>query len=377
MKKITKYVLISFLVIGVLFSAAYFAKTNSKSSITYKTEKLFKTTIEKETVVTGKVIPEDEVEVKPQISGIIDRILVEEGDKVAAGDLIARIKVVPNEQSLNTAEGFLKKAQIALNTQQKEYNRNRELYEKGIISNVEFTAFELQYNQAKQDVVNAQNDLKIIKEGSVGGSSAANTNIRATVAGTVLEIVVKEGDQVINPNSFNAGTTIAAIADLGKMIFEGKVDEAEVASLRVGAPLKVSLGAIEDQELDAKLTFIAPKGTEEQGSVQFKIEADMELNDSIFVRAGYSANASLVLDKKEDVLALREALIQFDRKTQDPYVEVMIGDQKFERREVKLGISDGVNVEILEGVAQEDEVKVWNRTEEKEDDNNNNSEDDA
>ncbi len=377
MKKITKYVLISVLVIGVLFSAAYFAKTNSKSAITYKTEKLFKTTIEKETVVTGKVIPEDEVEVKPQISGIIDRILVEEGDKVAAGDLIARIKVVPNEQSLNTAEGFLKKAQIALNTQQKEYNRNRELYEKGIISNVEFTAFELQYNQAKQDVVNAQNDLKIIKEGSVGGSSAANTNIRATVAGTVLEIVVKEGDQVINPNSFNAGTTIAAIADLGKMIFEGKVDEAEVASLRVGAPLKVSLGAIEDQELDAKLTFIAPKGTEEQGSVQFKIEADMELNDSIFVRAGYSANASLVLDKKEDVLALREALIQFDRKTQDPYVEVMIGDQKFERREVKLGISDGVNVEILEGVAQEDEVKVWNRTEEKEDDNNANTEDDA
>lgn len=377
MKKITKYVLISVLVIGVLFSAAYFAKTNSKSAITYKTEKLFKTTIEKETVVTGKVIPEDEVEVKPQISGIIDRILVEEGDKVAAGDLIARIKVVPNEQSLNTAEGFLKKAQIALNTQQKEYNRNRELYEKGIISNVEFTAFELQYNQAKQDVVNAQNDLKIIKEGSVGGSSAANTNIRATVAGTVLEIVVKEGDQVINPNSFNAGTTIAAIADLGKMIFEGKVDEAEVASLRVGAPLKVSLGAIEDQELDAKLTFIAPKGTEEQGSVQFKIEADMELNDSIFVRAGYSANASLVLDKKEDVLALREALIQFDRKTQAPYVEVMIGDQKFERREVKLGISDGVNVEILEGVSQEDDVKVWNRTEEKEGDNNNNSEDDA
>lgn len=377
MNKITKYVLISVLVIGVLFSAAYFAKTNSKSAITYKTEKLFKTTIEKQTVVTGKVIPEDEVEVKPQISGIIDRILVEEGDKVAAGDLIARIKVVPNEQSLNSAEGFLKKAQIALNTQQKEYNRNRKLYEKGIISNVEFTAFELQYNQAKQDVLNAQNDLKIIKEGSVGGSSAANTNIRATVAGTVLEIVVKEGDQVINPNSFNAGTTIAAIADLGKMIFEGKVDEAEVASLRVGAPLKVSLGAIEDQELDANLTFIAPKGTEEQGSVQFKIEADMELNDSIFVRAGYSANASLVLDKKEDVLALREALIQFDRKTQDPYVEVMIGDQKFERREVKLGISDGVNVEILEGVAQEDEVKVWNRTEEKEDDDNSNTEDDA
>lgn len=377
MKKIVKYLLISVLVIGVLFSAAYFAKTNSKSAITYETEKLFKTTIEKETVVTGKVIPEDEVEVKPQIGGIIDRILVEEGDKVTTGQLIARIKVVPNEQNLNAAQGRVKKAEITLNTQQKEYNRNRSLYDKGIISNVEFTSVELQYNQAKQDLLNAQSDLKIIKEGSIGGSSAANTDIRATVSGTVLEIPVKEGDQVIESNSFNAGTTIAAIADLTKMIFEGKVDEAEVASLRVGAPLKVSLGAIEDQELDANLTFIAPKGTEEQGAVQFKIEADMMLNDSVFVRAGYSANASLVLDKKEDIMALREALIQFDRKSQDPYVEVMISDQKFERREVKLGISDGVNVEILEGVSNEDEVKVWNRTEEKENDDNDNAKDDA
>ncbi len=376
MKKFTKYILITLLVFGVLFSAAYFAKTNSKSAITYKTEKLFKTTIEKETVVTGKIVPEDEVEVKPQIGGIIDRIFVEEGDQVTMGDLIARIKVVPNEQNLNAADGRVKKAQIAFNTRKKDFDRNKILYEKGIISNADFIANELLFNQAKQDVLNAESDLQIIKEGSIGGSSAANTDIRATVPGTVLEIPVKEGDQVIESNSFNAGTTIAAIADLGKMIFEGKVDEAEVASLRVGTPLKVSLGAIEDQELDASLQFIAPKGTEEQGAVQFKIEADLVLNDSIFVRAGYSANASIVLDRKEDVLALREALIQFDRKTQDPFVEIMTGDQKFERREVKLGISDGVNVEILEGIAEEDQVKVWNRTEERDEDNKN-EEDDA
>ena len=376
MKKFTKYILITLLVFGVLFSAAYFAKTNSKSAITYKTEKLFKTTIEKETVVTGKIVPEDEVEVKPQIGGIIDRIFVEEGDQVTMGDLIARIKVVPNEQNLNAADGRVKKAQIAFNTRKKDFDRNKILYEKGIISNADFIANELLFNQAKQDVLNAESDLQIIKEGSIGGSSAANTDIRATVPGTVLEIPVKEGDQVIESNSFNAGTTIAAIADLGKMIFEGKVDEAEVASLRVGTPLKVSLGAIEDQELDASLQFIAPKGTEEQGAVQFKIEADLVLNDSIFVRAGYSANASIVLDRKDDVLALREALIQFDRKTQDPFVEIMTGDQKFERREVKLGISDGVNVEILEGVAEEDQVKVWNRTEERDEDNKN-EEDDA
>ena len=376
MKKVTKYILITLLVFGVLFSAAYFAKTNSKSAITYKTEKLFTTNIEKETVVTGKVVPEDEVEVKPQIGGIIDRIFVEEGDQVVSGDLIARIKVVPNEQNLNAAKGRVKNAQITFATRKKDFDRNKTLYEKGIISNADYIANELLFNQAKQDVLNAESDLQIIKEGSIGGSSAANTDIRATVSGTVLEIPVKEGDQVIESNSFNAGTTIAAIADLGKMIFEGKVDEAEVASLQVGTPLKVSLGAIEDQELDASLQFIAPKGTEEQGAVQFKIEADLVLNDSIFVRAGYSANASIVLDRKEDVLALREALIQFDRKTQDPYVEVMKGDQKFERRDVKLGISDGVNVEILEGIAEEDEVKVWNRTVERDEDNEN-EEDDA
>jgi len=376
MNKIIKYILIALLVFGVLFSAAYFAKTNSKSAITYKTEKLFSTTIEKETVVTGKVVPEDEVEVKPQIGGIIDRIFVEEGDRVTTGDLIARIKVVPNEQNLNAAKGRVKKAQITLTTRKKDFMRNKSLYEKGIISNADYIANELLYNQAQQDVLNAESDLKIIREGSIGGSSAANTDIRATVPGTVLEIPVEEGDQVIESNSFNAGTTIAAIADLGKMIFEGKVDEAEVASLRVGTPLKVSLGAIEDQELDATLKFIAPKGTEEQGAVQFNIEADMVLSDSGFVRAGYSANAAIVLERKEGVLALREALVQFDRKTQDPYVEIMTGDQKFERREVKLGISDGVNVEILKGVSKEDQVKVWNRTEER-DDNTKNSDDDA
>lgn len=367
--KIIKYLIIAFLVFGVLFSAAYFAKTNSKSSITYETEKLFKTTIEKETVITGKIIPEDEVEVKPQIGGIIDRIFVKEGDEVTTGDLIARIKVVPNEQNLNAARGRLKKAQIALETRTKDFARNKKLYEKGIIANAEFIGIELQYNQAKQDVLNAKSDLQIIREGSIGGSSAANTDIRATVPGTVLEIPVKAGDQVIESNSFNSGTTIAAIADLSKMIFEGKVDEAEVASLQLGTTLKVSLGAVEDQELEAILKFIAPKGTEEQGAVQFKIEADMLLDDSIVVRAGYSANASIVLERKEDVLALREALIQFDRKTQEPYVQIMTGDQKFERKGVKLGISDGENVEILEGVEEEDAVKVWNRTEELKEDN--------
>ena len=361
--KILKYSAISVLVIGALFAAAYFIKTNDKSVIVYEIQKTLITSIEKKTVVTGKVIPEDEVEIKPQIQGIIDEIFVEEGDLVKTGDLLAKIKVVPNEQNLNSAEGRLANSRIVLKNAQIEFNRNKDLFEKGIISKQDFDNVKLRYNQSKLDVSNAISDLQIIRSGSKGGAASANTNIRATVPGTVLEIPVEEGFQVIASNSFNAGTTIATIADLNKMIFEGKVDEAEVGKLKVGMPLEVSLGAIEDQALKAKLKFIAPKGNEEQGAVQFKIEADLYLNDSIFVRAGYSANASLVLERKDSVMAISESLLQFDRKTEEPYVEIEIENQKFERRDIKIGISDGINVEIISGISENDKIKVWNKTE--------------
>ena len=361
--KILKYIGVTLLIFGALFAAAYFIKTNSKSAIIYETQTTLTTSIEKKTVVTGKVIPEDEVEIKPQIQGIIEALFVKEGDQVDTGDLLAKIKVVPNEQNLNSAQGRLANSKIVLKNAEIEFNRNKDLYDKGIISKQEYDNLQLRYNQAKLDVSNATSDLQIIRSGSRGGAASANTNIRATVPGTVLEIPVEEGFQVIASNSFNAGTTIANIADLNKMIFEGKVDEAEVGKLKVGMPLEVNLGAIEDQSLEAKLKFIAPKGNEELGAVQFIIEADLFLNDSIFVRAGYSANASLVLERKDSVMAIPESLLQFDRKTEKPYVEVSIGEQEFERRDIEIGISDGVNVEILSGLTEEDQIKVWNKTE--------------
>ncbi len=361
--KILQYIGITLLILGSLFAAAYFIKTNNKSVITYDTQTPFTTSIENKTVVTGKVIPEDEVEIKPQIQGIIETIFVEEGDLVNTGDLLAKIKVVPNEQNLNSAKGRLENAKIVLKNSEVEYKRNQDLFEKGIISKRDFENVKLQYDQAIQNVENSTADLQIIRLGSTGGAASANTNIRATVPGTVLEIPVEEGFQVIASNSFNAGTTIATIADLNKMIFEGKVDEAEVGKLNVGMPLEVNLGAIEDQSLAATLKFIAPKGNEEQGAVQFIIEADLFLNDSIFVRAGYSANASLVLERKDSIMAISESLLQFDRDSEKPYVEIEIGDQKFERRDIEVGISDGINVEILSGLTQEDKIKVWNKTE--------------
>lgn len=366
MNKFVKYTLIGLVVLGALWAAVFFIKSNSKSSITYETSNPFISNIEKKTVATGKLVPEDEIEIKPQISGIIEKVYLKEGAKVKAGDLIAVIKVVPNEQSLNQAKGRVNNANIALGNVKVEYERNKSLFDKGVISSQDFNTLKLNYDQAVQELQNAQADYQIIRVGSVGGSSSANTNIRATVDGTILEIPVKEGNQVIQSNNFNDGTTIATIADLGKMIFEGKVDEGEVGKLEVGAPLKINLGAVEGKELDATLRFIAPKGIEETGAVQFKIEGEVENSDDIFIRAGYSANASLVLEKKDSVLVIPEALLQFDKKTDEPYVEVAVGsaeEQKFERRDIEIGISDGINVEIVSGLTAEDKVKQWNKTE--------------
>ena len=361
--KILKNLAIGLMILGAVFATLYFIKTNSKPLVEYKTQSPKTQNIEKKTVVTGTVIPEDEVEIKPQISGIIEKLFVEEGDLVTNGDLLAKVKVVPNEQSLNTAKGRLSNTLILLKNAEVEFNRNQSLFEKEIISQQQFDNVKLSFDQAKQNVINARTDLQIIKLGSTGGSSIANTNIRATVAGTILEIPVKEGDQVIESNTFNAGTTIATIADLNKMIFEGKVDEADVAKLIIGMPLKVSLGAVQDKEFDAQLKFIAPKGNEEQGTVQFKIEGDVYLDNSVFIRAGYSANASLVLEKKDSVMCISEALLQFDKITNDPYVEIKNDKGKFERKNIDLGISDGINVEVVKGLSKEDQIKVWNKTE--------------
>lgn len=363
MNKFLKYGLIGALVLGALWAAAFFVKSNSKSSINYDTTNAFISNIEKKTVATGKVVPEDEVEIKPQISGIIDKIYLEEGAQVKAGDLIAKVKVVPNEQALNSAQGRVKNANISLANITIEYNRNKTLFKNGVISSQDFNTQQLRLDQARVELENSKSDYEIIKLGSAGGSATANTNIRATVSGTVLEIPVKEGDQVIQSNNFNDGTTIATIADLSIMIFEGKVDEGEVGKLVVGMPLQISLGAIEDKKFEARLKFIAPKGVEEAGTVQFKIEGDVKVGDDFLIRAGYSANASLILEKKTDILVMSEALLQFDRDTDKPYVEVSVGNQEFERRDVEIGISDGINVEVLSGVTEADKIKIWNKTE--------------
>jgi len=353
---------IGLLVFGVIFATNFFITSNKKDVTIYETTQLKKATIQTKIVATGKVIPEDEVEIKPQIAGIIDKILVKEGDQVNEGDLLVKIKVVPNEQTLNSAEGRVKSAKIILANSETEFTRNKKLFSKGIISEQEYNSIELQYNQSKQNLKNAESDLQIIKLGSSDGSSVTNTNVRATVTGTVLEIPVKKGDQVIQANTFNPGTTIATIADLNVMIFEGKVDEGEVSKLKKNMNLEVNLAAIENKIYPAKLKFIAPKGVEQGGAVQFKIEAEVIIDNEFFVRAGYSANASIITAKRENVNALSEAVIQYNKETKMPFVEIETGDQEFEIKEVELGLADGLNVEVVSGISKKDKVKIWSIT---------------
>ncbi len=365
--------------IVLLFSVSMFWlwSKNAEDPIVYSTEAATQGSIVKKTVATGSIVPKEEVLIKPNISGIIDEIFVEAGELVKAGDLIAKVKVVPNVSSLTSAKNTIsgartqvETARLAFQNQESIYNRQQELFEKGVISANEFDNAQLAYNQAQQrlrqeqvNLTGALQNYDIIKTGTTTGLGAsANTEIRATVSGMVLDVPVKVGNQVIEANNFNDGTTIATLADVDKMIFEGKVDESEVGKIKENLPLEITVGAIENQRFDAVLDYIAPKGVTENGAIQFAIKGSLKKQDSTtFIRAGLSANASIILARADSVLTINEALVQYDPKTQQPFVEVQVGDQEFERRDIKLGVSDGIRVEVLEGISEEDQIKVWNQ----------------
>ncbi len=371
MNKTVKIIIGIVILILLIWVLKYFKDANSEEILDYKTEEPFFTSIDTKTVATGKLNPEEEIELKPQISGIVDQISVEEGDVVSKGDLIAKIRVVPNEQSLASAASRINSAQLSYDNAKTIYDRNKILFDKGVISKQDFENNELSLNQALENLNQARNDYQIIRRGSISGGTGANTNIVAQISGTILEIPVREGDQVIQSNNFNAGTTIATIADMSKMIFEGKVDEAEVGKLEEGKEIKVILGAINEKEFPAKLTFVAPKGVEESGAVQFTIKADVEVEPSTNIRAGYSANAEIEIESKDSTLVIREALVQFDRITEQAYVEILNTSDEFERKDVELGLSDGINVEIVDGVAEGDKIKVWNKASDENNDDDN------
>jgi len=374
-KKATIGILITIVIFFVL-SMYWFYSKNQEDPIVYTTQKPTIGSIIKKTVATGSIVPREEIFIKPNISGIIDEIFVEAGDIIKAGDLIAKVKVVPNISSLNSAKNNINSvrtqvetARLAFENQKNIYNRQKELFEKGVISANEFDNAQLSFDQAQQryrqeqvSLISARQNYDIVKTGTTRGLGAvANTEIRATISGMVLDVPVKTGNQVIESNNFNDGTTIATIADIEKMIFQGKVDESEVGKIKENLPLEITVGAIQNKIFDAILDYIAPKGVIENGAIQFEIKGTLNKADTTFIRAGLSANASIILARADSVLTIKEALIQYDSKTQKPFVEVEVGDQKFERKDVELGISDGINVEVKNGISINDKIKVWNQ----------------
>ncbi|NAS13795.1 efflux RND transporter periplasmic adaptor subunit [Poritiphilus flavus] len=364
MKKSVTIIILIFIVVAFGGAMFYLYQKNAEDPVVYEVEKPEKKTIIKKTVATGSILPLEEVLIKPNISGVIEEVYVEGGDYVKSGDLLAKIKVVPNLNALNDAQNAIDDAKITLADQQRNYERQLALFNKGVISQADLERAQVTNDQAKQAYQAATKRYDIVKTGTTSGyRNAANTLIRSTVSGMVLEVPVEVGNQVIESNNFNEGTTIAAVADVEKMIFEGKVDESEVGKIKEDLPLEITVGAIEDQVFDAVLDYIAPKGNEENGAIQFEIKGTLSKQDTVFIRAGLSANASIILGRADSVLAVKEALVQFDPETKKPYVEVSTGDQQFERRDVELGISDGIFVEIKSGVDSEDSIKVWNEVE--------------
>ena len=360
-------IIFGLILVGIfVWTLMFLYNKSQKRPVMYDTESPFVTNIIKKAVATGSVVPRKEVEIKPQVSGIIEKIYVEAGQKIEKGDLVAKVKIIPNMVTLNNAESRVNKAKIVFNDAQRNLNRNKKLFEDEVIAEATFQKIQLEYENAKEDLEFAKNNVQLIREGVTKKlGTATNTLIRSTISGMVLDVPVKEGNSVIESNNFNAGTTIASIADMNQMIFEGKVDESEVGKVKPDMDLLLTIGAIEEEKFTAKLEYISPKGVEEEGAIQFEIKAAMELKEDHFIRAGYSANADIVLESKDSVLAIHESLLQFNSDT--PYVEVETKPMKFEKRYIEVGLSDGINIEVLSGLDTTDKIKVWNKPIEEED----------
>jgi HlyD family secretion protein len=315
--------------------------------------------IENKTIATGKVEPRDEILIKPQISGIVSDVLKEAGQMVQVGDIIATVKVIPEMGQLNAAESRLRVADINLKQAETEYARQSQLFKTSVISKEEFDATEASYKKAQEEKANAQDALDIVREGvSKRYAQLSNTQIRSTISGMILDVPIKKGNSVIQANTFNDGTTIASVANMNDLIFRGNIDETEVGKIREGMPLILTIGALAGQTFDAILEYIAPKGTEQNGAVLFEIKAAVAATDSAFIRAGYSANAEIVLARAADVMTIPEGTLEYSNDSAFVYILKKEGSpQVFEKQHIETGLSDGVNIEVKTGLTPDDKLR--------------------
>ena len=356
MKKFLKIFFLLVLV-GLFGYTLYFLYMKSKPKpVTYQTKSPFVANVIKKTVATGSVIPRREIEIKPKVSGIVSEIYIKEGDIIKKGDRIGKVNIIPDMANLNNAESRVRRARINFEDAKINYGRQEKLYEQKVIAVADFEKASVAYQTAREELDAAENNLQIIREGAAQKSGqATNTIIESTITGMVLDVPIKEGNSVIESNTFNSGTTIAIVADMGEMIFEGKVDESEVGKIREGMNLILTIGALETETFSAELEHIAPKGVLENGAVQFKIQAKVALKAGSFIRAGYSANADIVLARRDSVLVVEESLLTFSHDS--AFVEVQTAPDVFEKRLIKTGLSDGINIEVLDGVLIDDKIK--------------------
>lgn len=357
-----KYLKIALLVlIGGLFLWTFvFLYNKSKPKVKeYEVVKPVIGSLEKSTVATGKVEPRDEILIKPQISGIVDDVYKEAGQTVKKGEVIAKVKVIPELGQLNSAESRVRLAEINSKQAVVDFERTTKLYKDNLISREEYEKGEVSFKQSKEEFENAKDALDIIKEGiTKKTASYSNTLIRSTIDGLILDVPVKAGNSVIMSNTFNDGTTIATVANMSDLIFRGKIDETEVGRLHEGMPVKITIGALQNYNFEAILEYISPKGVEENGANQFEIKAAITVSDSVKIRSGYSANAEIVLARSGQVLTVPESTLEFSNDS--AFVWVMtdsVPQQTFERRYVESGMSDGIKIEIKNGLASEEKVR--------------------
>ncbi len=400
--------IVAFLVLSAVGLGVYFYNQRQKTPENFATEKPIVTDIVKKTVATGSIKPRLEVQIKPQVSGVVETIYVEAGTIVKKGQPIAKIKLIPSEVNINSAQSNVEVARLRLQDAQRELQRQRDLnrrnldvesaranyenarreeerqrrlLEEGVISQLEYNRFKLDFELRKAEYENTQvtagnnlrqletaldiakqeyqaavNNLQLLREGAARSSRQIANVVTSTIDGMVLDVLVKEGASVIERNNFNEGTSIAVVADMNSLLFEGKVDEADVGKLREGMPLELTVGAIDNTRFEATLEFISPKGVSEEGTVKFEIRADIKPSKDIFLRAGYSANADIILDRRKGVVAIKERDIIFEKDA--TFVEIKTGDRQFKRQSVKLGLSDGILVEVLNGLDTTHEVRI-------------------
>jgi HlyD family secretion protein len=368
MKRIFSFFLILLFLLAVVGTIWFLWAKSRKKPKVFETETAQVVDIVKKTVATGAIVPRREVEIKPRVSGVLDQLFVEPGRMVKNGDPIAKIRIVPNAANLNRAEADVRAAQIAFDNAKRELDRNQGLFSQGVVPEAELARFRTEFALRQQELATANSNLQIVRDGQARASDKnSNVVVASTVDGMVIDVPVKVGFSVIESNNFNPGSTIALVADMDDLIFQGQVDESEVGKIKEGMELKIKIGALDTEVFSGALEFIAPKGKTVDGAIQFEIRAAIVKKPAVFIRAGYSANADVVLAERKQVLAIREAVVTYERqKGKDPAkdglgkatVEVETAPNTFVTREVKLGVSDGINVEVLSGVGKTDKLKI-------------------